>query len=72
MDEAALLEGAGALALGPVLASYAGSLARLHGARPAPALRARMQLLVSMAGMLQSRLPSDVFARLISLASSMV
>ena len=58
-----------ALLLPPLLLSYASLLARLHS--PQAPLRDQAQLLVSMAGMLQHRMPSDVFARLIAIASAM-
>ncbi len=70
-EEAAALGGA-SLVVPPLFLAYAGALARLHAVRPSPMLKARMQLLVSLAGTLQSRIPSDVFARLIAMSSSMI
>ena len=71
LDEIEALGGA-SLVIPPLFLSYAGALSRLHAVRPSPMLKARMQLLVSLAGMLQNKIASDVFARLIAMSSSMI
>ncbi len=71
VDEIDSLGGA-SLIVPPLFLAYAGALSRLHSVRPSPMLKTRMQLLVALAGMLQNRIASDVFARLIAMSSSMV
>jgi hypothetical protein len=69
VDEAEALPPPLALLLPHLYLAVCSVLARLHATGGA-SLRSRAQLLVSAAGML--RMPSDVFAKLISLSSGMV